>query len=61
MQMCPECDEYYDESEYAKCPYCHGGYDTQEKRYYIPTENPGEYLEVTEEEYEQWLNDQPDD
>lgn len=24
MQMCPECDRVYDESEYAKCPYCSG-------------------------------------
>ncbi len=23
MQMCPECGNYYDESEYAKCPNCH--------------------------------------
>ena len=24
MQMCPECDRVYDESEYSKCPYCSG-------------------------------------
>ena len=23
MQMCPNCDRVYDESEYSKCPYCH--------------------------------------
>lgn len=23
MQQCPNCGEVYDESEYAKCPYCH--------------------------------------
>ena len=23
MQQCPECDRFYDESEYAKCPFCH--------------------------------------
>lgn len=23
MQMCPNCDKVYDESEYAKCPRCH--------------------------------------
>ena len=22
MQMCPFCNEVYDESEYSKCPYC---------------------------------------
>lgn len=24
MQMCPYCDQVYDESEYCKCPYCSG-------------------------------------
>ncbi|MBR6253011.1 MAG: hypothetical protein IKR04_04140 [Clostridia bacterium] len=24
MQMCPECNKIYDESEYSKCPYCSG-------------------------------------
>lgn len=24
MQMCPFCDKVYDESEYARCPYCGG-------------------------------------
>lgn len=23
MQMCPNCDRVYDESEYSRCPYCH--------------------------------------
>lgn len=33
MQMCPECDRYYDESEYSKCPYCSGDlYDDDEVR-----------------------------
>lgn len=27
MQMCPECDRYYDESEYSHCPYCSGKLD----------------------------------
>lgn len=22
MQMCPHCGQIYDESDYAKCPYC---------------------------------------
>lgn len=22
MQMCPNCDKVYDESEYSRCPYC---------------------------------------
>lgn len=24
MQMCPNCDRIYDESEYSRCPYCSG-------------------------------------
>lgn len=24
MQMCPFCDNVYDESEYTGCPYCSG-------------------------------------
>lgn len=24
MQMCPECENIYDESEYYGCPYCSG-------------------------------------
>ena len=24
MQMCPDCDRVYDESDYSRCPYCSG-------------------------------------
>ena len=24
MQMCPDCDCVYDESEYSRCPFCSG-------------------------------------
>ena len=24
MQMCPDCNKVYDESEYSRCPYCSG-------------------------------------
>ncbi len=27
MQMCPECERYYDESETPECPYCHSSDD----------------------------------
>lgn len=27
MQMCPDCDRVYDESEYTHCPYCSGELD----------------------------------
>lgn len=23
MQMCPNCDRVYDESEYSRCPHCY--------------------------------------
>ena len=34
MQMCPNCDSVYDESEYTRCPYCSGelDYDDDEIR-----------------------------
>ena len=31
MQMCPNCDRVYDESEYSHCPYCHP-YDEDDGR-----------------------------
>lgn len=30
MQMCPNCDKVYDESEYCGCPYCSGELDGDE-------------------------------
>ena len=35
MQMCPNCDKVYDESEYSKCPYCSGELesDSRERKY----------------------------
>lgn len=35
MQMCPNCDRVYDESEYSHCPYCSGEIELEvEERYY---------------------------
>lgn len=31
MQICPECDGVYDESEYSKCPYCYDEDDDKER------------------------------
>lgn len=28
MQMCPDCNKVYDESEYSRCPYCSGELET---------------------------------
>jgi len=33
MQMCPDCDRVYDESEYSFCPYCSGILFDDEVRY----------------------------
>lgn len=30
MQMCPNCDKVYDESEYTHCPYCSGELEIDE-------------------------------
>lgn len=30
MQMCPNCDKVYDESEYTRCPYCSGELEIDE-------------------------------
>lgn len=32
MQMCPNCDKIYDESEYSSCPYCHNDEDYRSER-----------------------------
>lgn len=40
MQMCPDCGDVYDESEYAKCPNCH------------PVDDGYYYYEKDEEEEE---------
>lgn len=34
MQMCPNCDKVYDESEYCHCPYCSGEIDDTGERYF---------------------------
>ena len=31
MQMCPNCDKVYDESEYTHCPYCSGELEDDEE------------------------------
>lgn len=36
MQMCPDCERIYDESEYSHCPYCsgeeeYGDYDEEDE------------------------------
>ena len=33
MQMCPNCDKVYDESEYTHCPYCSGEIEPETEKY----------------------------
>ena len=33
MQMCPNCDKVYDESEYTHCPYCSGETEPEAEKY----------------------------
>lgn len=43
MTMCPECDRVYDESEYARCPYCDKGsylYTKKKMTFYEPKARP---------------------
>lgn len=35
MQMCGDCGKVYDESEYSRCPYCHGWVDDDREEYAI--------------------------
>ena len=50
MQMCPNCDKVYDESEYSHCPYC---YDDSEK-IHIVCDDDGSVLELTDAEYDEF-------
>ena len=42
MQMCPNCDRVYDESEYCHCPSCSGEIEVEKsERYYKVCPNCG--------------------
>ncbi len=59
MQMCPECEKIYDESEYCKCPYCHPeGYG--EQHYIVYDADIGKALELTKSEFEDFKKTHPD-
>ena len=57
MQMCPNCDKVYDESEYSRCPYCYDDEDV-EKIYIVYDEEDG-VLELTDDEYEDFKKTHP--
>ncbi len=46
MQMCPICQMVYDESEYAKCPYCSGEeFADADDELYDPSNDLEEYVD----------------
>ena len=51
MQMCPICDNVYDESEYSHCPYCSGELDEYlGERYFKNCPNCGEIIDSDEDD-----------
>lgn len=59
MQTCGECGKVYDESEYAKCPYCYGD-DYGTMIHIVFDDAAGEVKELTDEEYEEFKKTHPD-
>ena len=48
MQMCPNCDRVYDESEHSRCPYCHKDDDDNrddDRRFKVWDPRTGEWEE----------------
>lgn len=52
MQMCPDCEKIYDESEYSHCPYCHDDSDCECIN--IVCDDDGTVLELTDAEFEEF-------
>lgn len=50
MQMCPFCDNVYDESEYSKCPYCHSDEEDDDFDFYENDDDDFDYEEDCEDE-----------
>ena len=59
MQMCPECGNYYDESESARCPFC-DDYDDRETYHIVYDSEAGEALELTDDEFEDFKKTHPE-
>ncbi len=58
MQMCPNCDKVYDESEYSVCPYCNYSYSGK-TIHIVYDDDIGKALELTDEEYEEFKKTHP--
>lgn len=56
MQMCPFCDNVYDESEYSKCPFCHSDEEDDDFDFY-EDDDDFEYEEDCEDEDEEKEDD----
>ncbi len=59
MQMCPDCGKVYDESDYAKCPYC-DSYDPRPVHYIVYDRELGKALSLTAEELEEFKKTHPE-
>ena len=59
MQQCPDCGRIYDESDYAKCPFCH--YEDPRPVYHIVYDRElGKALELTGKDYEEFVRTHPE-
>ena len=54
MQMCPDCEKIYDESEYTKCPFCYGEDDDGECMVIVYDKEEGRAKYVPESEAEKY-------
>lgn len=58
MQICPNCERVYDESE-GGCPYC-GNYDSRETYHIVYDNDLKQALELTESEFEEFKKNHPE-
>ena len=59
MQMCPNCNKIYDESEYSKCPFCHDE-DTRPVYHIVYDRDLGKALSLTGKDYEEFVRTHPE-
>lgn len=58
MQVCPNCNSVYDESEYSKCPYCHN--KDSGTIHIVYDDSIGSALNLTDVEYEEFKKRHPE-
>lgn len=59
MQMCPECGNYYDESESCKCPFCNSA-DDREILHIVYDSDLRQALSLSSKEYEEFKKTHPE-